>query len=68
MGLRAGPNEYAYVADSPTNFIDPSGLDKKNPFQCGAENADKVSLASLTGLSDAGGATGFAANALGGNA
>ena len=78
MGLAMGPNEYAYVGDSPTNFIDPSGMDRgpggpggqgsNNPFQCAANNADKVSLASLTGLGDAGGVTGFAANALGGNA
>lgn len=28
MGLAAGPNEYAYVGDSPINFIDPSGMDR----------------------------------------
>jgi hypothetical protein len=42
-------------------------MDKKNPFQCGADAASKVSLASLVGLGDAGGVTGFVANALGGN-
>ena len=28
MGFRAGPNFYAYVADSPLNFNDPFGLDR----------------------------------------
>jgi RHS repeat-associated protein len=28
IGLRGGFNRYAYVADSPTRYIDPSGMDK----------------------------------------
>ena len=39
-GFRAGMNFYAYVDDSPLNFTDPSGQDKKNPFQCAADNAN----------------------------
>ena len=65
VGLAAGPNEYAYVGDSPLNFIDPSGEDKKNPFQCAANEASKVSAANglkALGMND------FLADALGGNA
>ena len=67
IGLRGGINQYAYAGDSPTIFTDPSGEDR-NPLTCAASNAQKVSFASLTGLGEAGGVTGFAANALGGNA
>jgi RHS repeat-associated protein len=28
IGLRGGVNEYAYAGDSPTNFIDPFGMDR----------------------------------------
>lgn len=69
MGLRAGPNEYAYVGDSPLNFVDPSGEDRKNPFECAANNASKVSLASglkALGVGNIPGG-GFVADALGGN-
>jgi RHS repeat-associated protein len=31
IGLAGGNNEYAYVADEPTDFLDPFGLDKKAP-------------------------------------
>jgi len=70
IGLRGGINLYQYAGGSPTNFIDPSGLDKKNPFQCAADNADKVSLAGIAhslGVPK-GGVAGFATDALGGNA
>jgi RHS repeat-associated protein len=67
IGFRGGINKYAYVGESPLNFIDPSGMDKKPLLQCAADNASKVSLASLTGLGNMGGVTGFTANALGGN-
>jgi len=69
MGLAAGLNEYAYVGDSPTNFVDPSGLDKKNPFECASNAASKVSLASglkALGIGSIPGG-GFVADALGGN-
>jgi hypothetical protein len=28
-----GINKYAYIGDSPSNHLDPSGLEKKDPFQ-----------------------------------
>jgi RHS repeat-associated protein len=71
IGLAAGPNEYAYVGDSPLNFIDPLGMDKKqNIFSCASEFATKYSIAG--GLQSLGigtsGVGGFVTNALGGNA
>ncbi len=71
IGLAAGPNEYAYVGDSPMDFIDPLGMDKKqNIYSCASEFASKYSIAG--GLQSLGigtsGVGGFVTNALGGNA
>jgi len=68
IGLAAGTNEYAYVEGSPLNYIDPSGMDRKNPFECASNTASKVSLASgldALGIGNVPGGN-FVADALGG--
>jgi hypothetical protein len=68
IGLEGGDaNFYVYTADSPTNFIDPFGLDKKDPWRrvkCANEFANNHSLAALL----PGAQNTFLGKALGGNA
>jgi len=64
MGFRAGVNFYTSVGGSPINFVDPSGLDRGNPFVCAASNASKVSAASMLTLV---GVPDFPGDAVGGN-
>ncbi|HEV2201114.1 MAG TPA: RHS repeat-associated core domain-containing protein, partial [Bryobacteraceae bacterium] len=71
LGFGGGEaNFYMYTGDSPTNFIDPLGLDKKNLLKCASEFASRYSIAG--GLQRFGigtsGVGGFITNALGGNA
>lgn len=67
IGLAGGANVFAYVDDSPTNFIDPFGLDKKPPWyknSCitGAlgNGALQVGLDSIGLIPEAGGAESLA--------
>ena len=48
IGFAGGINEYAYVADSPLNFIDPSGMDKKQP--CSGLNCIPWPLLGMAGF------------------
>jgi RHS repeat-associated protein len=48
-GLGAGINSYAFVADSPTNFVDRRGLDKENPLTCAASLSQHGSISNLSG-------------------
>lgn len=71
IGFYGGQTDlYSYVGNSPTNFFDPFGMDKKGLFSCAAENAEKASPAALLhglGVPDSG-VAGFVTDALGGNA
>jgi RHS repeat-associated protein len=70
IGFQGGEaNFYVYTADSPTNFFDPLGLDKKNLFKFASDFGSKYSIAGgLKALGiGTGGAGGFINDALAGN-
>jgi len=50
IGVRAGPNLYAYAVDAPTEFVDPRGTDKQKWADCTLEQAQKASIAEILGI------------------